>query len=370
MSLETLPLPADILPASIQRFANPDAPKPGKMMAARGMVPVKGADLLTLLAQLSADPDQDVSAGAKATLLKLPENVVQAGCSDPQLLPPVADALADHFETNDSILTTLIEAGKVSDHKLASIARGCTERVSEVIALNQNRLLGAPEIVEALYKNRNTRMSTADRLVELCARNGVQLQGIASFEAHVQAISGQLIPEPTEEPLPTDEIFSEVLEFDEGEDALEIDRVDGSEELKEKFKPLSFRIRNMTNAEKIRLCIVGDAAARSILVRDPNKLISYAAISSPSMTENEAGAIAKSKEIGEDILRYIGNKKDWLGSYEIKRALVMNPKTPVGISMRFLGHLRTNDLKALSRSRGVPNALKTAAKQRLQKKGI
>ena len=124
----------------------------------------------------------------------------------------------------------------------------------------------------------------------------------------------------------------------------------------------------MDIAGKIRLAVVGDAAARSILVRDPNKQVQFAAISSPSMRESEATAIAHSKEVGEDILRYIGNKREWLRSYEIKRALIFNPKTPVGISLRFVGHLRANDLKLLSKSRGVPNPLKTAARQRMQQK--
>ena len=138
--------------------------------------------------------------------------------------------------------------------------------------------------------------------------------------------------------------------------------------MKEKNKPLSFRIRQMSISEKIRMAVVGDAAARSILLRDPNRMVSNAAINSPSMSEPEAAAIAHSKEVAEDILRIIANRKEWTRTYEVKRALTFNPKTPVGISMRFLSHMRPSDLKLLAKSRGVPNPLKTAAKQRLEKK--
>ena len=86
------------------------------------------------------------------------------------------------------------------------------------------------------------------------------------------------------------------------------------------------------------------------------------------MRDTEAVNIAHSKEVSEEILRYISNKKEWLKSYEIKRALVFNPKTPVGISMRFLNHLRTNDLKTLTKSRGIPNTLKTTARQRMEQR--
>ncbi|MEM9070628.1 MAG: hypothetical protein AAGE52_19130, partial [Myxococcota bacterium] len=364
-----LPLSKSELPENLQRFGDPNAPTPAKMMAAKGLVPVKGAGLVTLLAQLAADSDAKVAEAAKGTLIELPHGVLLPAVEG-ELHPAVAGALAQHFRAREEVLERLVQSHTTPDEVIAEVAASCSEKLSELIAINQQRLLGAPLIVEALYKNKNTRMSTADRLVELCARNGVELTGIPSFQAHVEAIQGELIAEPTDEPLPSDTMFSEVLEEANDEAAIDIDRVDGTEELKEKFKPLSFRIREMKTSEKLRLAIVGDGAARSILVRDPNRLVSFAAISSPSMTVAEAAGIAHSKEIGEDILRYISNRKEWVRSYEVKRSLLFNPKTPVGIAMKFLGHLRPNDLKALSRSRGVANALKTAAKQRLKKKGV
>ena len=69
-------------------------------------------------------------------------------------------------------------------------------------------------MIEALYKNRNTRMSTADRLIEFAARNGLDLTGIPAFKDHVEAMQGQLIPEPSEEPLPQDQAFAQSLAAD------------------------------------------------------------------------------------------------------------------------------------------------------------
>jgi hypothetical protein len=120
----------------------------------------------------------------------------------------------------------------------------------------------------------------------------------------------------------------------------------------------------MNVGEKIRMALLGNAAARSILVRDPNRVVAMAAISSPTMGENEAKNAAQSREVSEDVLRYIGRKREWLRSYEIKRHLCNNPKTPLALSMTFLAHLRRNDLRALSRSRGIPSPLKQAAKRR------
>ncbi|MBC7173414.1 MAG: hypothetical protein H5U40_13325 [Polyangiaceae bacterium] len=338
------------------------------MMAARGLVPLKGHDAVLLLLQLAADSDPALAKSAGDALDKTPEGVLLAAAEAP-LHPSMLDALAARYPSREDVLSRIAANASASDSTLADVALRCSEPVTEIIATNQERMLAAPSIIEALYKNKNTRMSTADRLIELAARNGVELEGIPAFKYHVEAIAGQLIPEPTDEPLPTDVAWQEALSDDGAdENAIERDEVDGTETLKESYKPLSSKIRDMSASEKIRLSLVGDAAARAILVRDPNRLVAMAAISSPSMRDSEAIAVAHSKEVAEDILRYIGNKKEWLRSHELKRALMFNPKTPIAISMNFLSHMRPNDLQTLSRSRNVPNALKTVAKQRLEHK--
>jgi hypothetical protein len=364
-----LPLPLDALPEGLRRFCDPKAPGPARAMAAKGLVPVKGNDLLTLLAQLSADGDENVAKTATASLDGLPDAVLLPACEGP-LHPAVLAKLTDRFVTRSDVLERVVRNDATHDSTIARIASFADEPLSELIATNQQRLLGAPEIIEALYRNKRTRMSTADRIVELAARHGLELTGIPAYKEHVEALRGQLIPEPTDEPLPSDVDFSQTLAEDDGsDDAIDRDLVDGTETVKEQFTSLSFRIKNMTVSEKIRLALVGDAAARSILVRDPNRIVSYAAISSPTMTESEATGVAHSKEVGEDVLRFIGKKREWMKGYEIKRALVFNPKTPVGISMKYLQHLRPSDLKNLARSRGVPGPLKTAAQQRITSKG-
>lgn len=363
-----LPLDGSQLPDGIRKFGDPKAPGPAKTMAAKGLVPVKGEQLVALLVQLSADSDADVAKAATDTLKGLPAGVLLAACES-DLHPSFLDRLADLFGDRDDVLERIVSGSSTADATIARVARRCSEYVSEVIATNQQRLLGAPKIVEALYENRNTRMSTADRLVELCARHGVPLDGIPAFEQHVEAIRGQLIAEPSDEPLPSDLEFQEALAADaDDSEAIELDIAEGTETVKERFKPLWARIAGMSVSEKIRLATIGDSAARAVLVRDANRLVSYAAISSPRTHEAEAARIARSKQVAEDVLRYIGNKREWIRNYEVKKALVFNPKTPLGIALRFLSHMRDGDLRNLSRNRNVPAPLKQAAQQRIHEK--
>jgi hypothetical protein len=361
-----LPIPIDAVPEPLRRFADPNGPTAARMMAARGMVPVKGGDLVLLLVQLTADADPGVSKSAGDTLAELPETVLLPAC-DQNLHPAVFHAVALRFSTHDEVLARLVQNHAVADATIFAISAHCPERITEIISVNQQRLLGAPQIIEALYKNRNTRMSTADRLVELAARHEVELTGIPMFAELKKAIQGQLIPEASEEPLPSDDAFASALEEDSEQDAVERDKVDGTEETKDEFISLQTKIRAMNVGEKIRMALLGNAAARSMLVRDPNRVVSMAAIASPAMGDGEAKNAAQSREVSEDVLRYIAKKREWVRNYEIKRHLCNNPKTPLALSMTFLAHLRRNDLRALARSRGIRGPLKEAAKQRSKK---
>ena len=367
-TFERLPLPLSSLPQALQRFCDPNGPMPARMMAAKGLVPVRGSDQITLLAQLAHDATAEVKAAADKTLRALPEPVLLPACEAP-LPAAVLDLLADLFDSNQEMAARLVANNATHDTTVERIARGAGELLAERIAVNETRLLGAPRIIEALYKNRNTRMSTADRLIELAARNGLDLTGIPAFKEHVEALQGQLIPEPSDEPLPQDEVFSRTVAADaDGDGAVFEEDATGTEQVATKFKPLSMAIAELSKSEKIRMATVGTKAARLLLVRDINKQVAYAAISSPQTTTQEAAEIAKSKEVSEEILRYIGNKKDWIKSGDVKHNLVFNPKCPVGISMKFLSHLRADELRTLARSRNVSAQIRSLAGTFAQRK--
>jgi len=362
----TLPLALSELPDALQRFCNPDGPTPARMMAAKGLVPVRGNDQVLMLAQLGSDADDAVADAAKATLLDLPDNVLGPAVGA-ELPSAVLHFLAAHLK-GEELLGALTSNPSTADATLVDLARSGSETLTERIAINEVRLLGAPPIIEALYKNRNTRMSTADRIIELAARNKVELPGIPAYKDHAEALQGQLIPEPSDEPLPQDSVFNESLVDGDLEDVIDRDKYTGEEEVKKKFKPLNMAIAEMSKAEKLRLAVVGGLPARQILIRDNIKQVAMATIGSPQVTTAEAADTAKSKEVSEEILRYIGSRKEWIKSAEVKHNLVFNAKTPVGISIKYLSHLRTDELKKLAQSRNVSAQIKSLASQWVQRR--
>lgn len=125
------------------------------------------------------------------------------------------------------------------------------------------------------------------------------------------------------------------------------------------------RISAMTVAQRVGLAMKGSREERAILIRDPNKLVAVAVLSSPKMTEPEIESIAKMASISDEILRIIANTRGWMKRYGIVVALARNPKTPVAISMNLLARLTDKDLRSISTDRNVPEVLRITARQKL-----
>jgi hypothetical protein len=125
------------------------------------------------------------------------------------------------------------------------------------------------------------------------------------------------------------------------------------------------RLTSMTVAQRIGRAMKGTREERSILIRDSNKLVSTAVLSSPKVTESEIETIAKMGSVSEEIIRTIAKTRAWMKRYGIVASLARNPKTPVAISMHLLSRLNDKDLRGISTDRNVPEALRIAARQKI-----
>jgi hypothetical protein len=127
------------------------------------------------------------------------------------------------------------------------------------------------------------------------------------------------------------------------------------------------RLSMMSVLEKMKVAMRGTREERAILVRDPNRLVAAAVLSSPKLTGQEVEAIAKMANVGEEVLRVIGTNRQWIKSYGVVAGLVRNPKTPVAISLHLLQRLHDRDVKLLALDRNVPEPVRMAARKRAAK---
>jgi hypothetical protein len=367
------PIDLSTLPGPAQKIASEDAPQKLRLMAAKGIVPGLRPDaILVVLTLLAKSADAEVAQQASSTLDALPDPLLK-GALDADLPEAAVLAIAERYTGRIDVLERVVRMPRVPLEAIEYLAEHGNESVVELVATNEERVLRHPRLIEIIYMNRRARMSTANRLVELAVRNGVDLGGIPAWKEVAVAIQGELIAEPSDEPLPEDEAFWETqhladeLQDDGLEDAYYSDD-EGKEHVEDKLKPLYQRIGEMTTSEKVRSAMLGSREERLLLIREQNKIVAAAAARSPLMQESEVRLVASSRSVVEEVLRIISTNPEWLKSYSIKKALVENPKTPIGIAQRLVNTLRENDLRRISKSKNVSGAVQQAARRHLDRR--
>jgi hypothetical protein len=123
------------------------------------------------------------------------------------------------------------------------------------------------------------------------------------------------------------------------------------------------RLAMLSVAERIKVAMHGSREERSILVRDPNRLVSSAVLSSPKLTESEVEVIARMTNVSDEVLRIVGHNRTWTKTYGVIAALTRNPKTPIGVALTLLPRLIERDIKMLSTDRNIPEPIRLSARK-------
>ncbi|MGM0556700.1 MAG: hypothetical protein ACQEVA_10015 [Myxococcota bacterium] len=391
--LDREPLEESAFPAQLQKHVAPDAPTKLKMMAARGMLPAPPEQMILVLYQLSFDSDSQVQKAVREALKDMPPNVVVPAIQKTQregVLDWIGRVRAGEPEVGEAIATNRA----THDQTIAVLARNAGKNLADIIATNQVRVLRTPKIIEALYQNPEVGSATIDSLLELAQRENVELKGLPGVQQALK--SGQdifkggdeeddrefedLLKQEAKRATEEEERFSKLEDEDltrsqreqlreELESETDPDEEGGEGEGKdEKNVPMRVKIQNMSISDKIRLATVGSREAVKLLISDTNKLVHMAAIQSPRVKPADIKKFASNRALPDGVIEYIAGNRDWTQKYDVTKALVLNPKTPLRDTLKFLKHLRADDLKKVSRSRDIPHQVSRSADSLLKKR--
>jgi hypothetical protein len=345
-----------------ERYVRRDAPVEVRALAAAGALPLPPVELLTVLFVLSHDPEARVKDRARQSFERLPETLLSAALSGPAS-PAVLSYCSQAFRDQPERLERIALNPAADDATIAHLASLPHKRVVEIISNNQERMLRCPEIVEALGQNPFTGRAVIDRIL-----------GFLGLERHAHEVPDEESEELLlDAPQPIDDeqaraVLAAVLGEDVSQFAPELIE-DGVRLDEDKTKSLHALIQKMSVFDKVKLARVGNGEARSLLVRDRNKLVAAAAVRSPKVQPQEVVAFAKARNVSDEVLRIIACSREWTRSYAVKLALASNPKCPQQWAMRFLSHLQEKDLRGIMKSKDVPAAISTQARRMLQRKG-
>ena len=382
----------------VQAIIGGTAPQPARLAAARGMLPLPQNDLLEVLVALTNSDDAQIAAAATETLKAESSEDLLIAASGQDTAPSVLAYLAIQPDAKPEVYEATILNTRTPDEALAKLAATTSNgSLLELITINQQRLVRCPEIIDAILANpacageaerraRETRKEffekergarqIADELRargETAAAEFFETAELTTAAGELSLDDAWLIAQHIEVSdadlddawLPA-ERYAELISETAADAAANLQRVLENERLEKgevnaERVSLIRRIMFMNAKDRMKLAMKGDREARSILIRDSNKVVCSAVVNNPRITEQEIENIASMRTVSDEVLRLIAMNRSWARAYPIIHNLARNPRTPIPTVMNILNRIRTKDLQNLSLNRNVSEAVRRQA---------
>ncbi|HLL72192.1 MAG TPA: hypothetical protein VK363_12195 [Pyrinomonadaceae bacterium] len=387
----------------VQAIAAGTAPQTARLMAARGMLPLAAEELLEVLVFLRADENQEIVAAANETLDEQPVETFVAVALAKETSPAVLSYLATRAGAQKEVGEAVTLNAATPDEVIARLAATTSDgSLLELISVNQQRLIRAPEIIEALLANpartgdaerraRETKreffekergaqqiademrargMSAAAEFVESAESIGTD-SGLTYDDAWLLAQHIEVSDADIDDSWLPLERFEEFFSETEEQRAANLERVlaeasaEGGEVAPERIS-LIRRVMLMSVKDRVKLAMKGDREARAILIRDSNKVVSAGVINNPRITDKEVEGISAMRTVSDEVLRLIALNRAWARNYPVIHNLARNPRTPIATAINVLMRLQTKDLQNISQNRNVSDAVRRQAQRLAQ----
>lgn len=313
-----------------------------RLLAARGLLPVSPEELIPVQVALARGDDPEVAEAAAASLRELSPRLASAHLAS----AAGADELA-YFAIeigHPRLIETVLRRRDVARPLLVELAPRLGEELQELLLLRQDAVVDEPAILDALEKN--PRLSSYAR------------RRIGEYREHLL---------PRKQRAPSEEKKGEVEEATDEELAEAIEeakarRPEGFEIDQEAAKGLSeAELRALNVSVRLRLARGAPRALRAVLLRDPNPQVAVQVLRTNALSDSEVEQIAHNRSLDEEVLEFILANRGWIRKYPILRAVLSNPRTPVGPAVRLVPRLSVRDLKQLSRDRNASRPVRDTA---------
>lgn len=371
------------------------APHPARLAAARGALPLPQLDLLEVLVGLCEANDDELSPLAAQTIKAQEEAVLLPAIQSEDIAPSVLG----HLISIDGFTRNLYEAVLINQSTPPAAIAGFANRTDDgglldIISVNQQLLIANPSIIDALIFNPQSGPEVRRRASETKKEFFEKERGAQQIADELRArgqsaaaeffdaaesgdrlsvedalLIAKLIEVPDSEVDDSwlsleyiEELFEETPEQREAVAKYILGElnVEGETVSSDRIAILT-QILRMNMKDRMKLAMKGDREARTLLIRDPNRVVAKAVIENPRITEQEVEKIAAMRSVPDEILRHIANNRNWARNYPIMHNLARNPRTPLQQVYSILARLQLRDLQAISKNRNVSEAVRKQA---------
>ena len=383
---------------AVQAIIKGTAPHLARLAAASGLLPLSQLDLLEVLVALRRGSDPEIAEAAEGTLQSQETNDLLNAARADDTPPAVLAYLAERPNLPRSVHEAAVLNKSTPDTAIVTLATITGDgELLELITVNQQRLLRAPAIIDAILGNAR-RTPEAERCAketrqeffekergvrqiadELRARGqsaaaefiesadlatpagGMTLDDAWVIAAHIEVSDAEIDDSwlPAEH---YEELLAETAEHVAANMQRVIlgERLEGSEISPERLSLIK-QIMFMTPRDRLKLAMKGDREARGILIRDANRVVASAVVKNPRISDREIENIASMRTIAEEVLRLVAMNRAWTRQYPIIHNLARNPRTPIPTAVGLLPRIRAKDLMNLAQNRNVSDAVRRQA---------
>jgi hypothetical protein len=126
-------------------------------------------------------------------------------------------------------------------------------------------------------------------------------------------------------------------------------------------RPLRPTGRPLTLGERKTLARTHDRQQLLLLLRDPHPAVIGILLDNPHVTEADIVRIASARPAVPASLSLVAAHARWSVRHAVKRALVLNPSTPLADAIRIATTLRSQELRELAADESLPEPLRLHA---------
>jgi hypothetical protein len=128
------------------------------------------------------------------------------------------------------------------------------------------------------------------------------------------------------------------------------------------------KISRLNVQGRIQLALKGNKEERSLLIRDGTKIVAFAVLEAPKLSDGEVEKFASQKNVLEAVLRQIPLKRKFMKNYKIVRNLVANPRTPLDLGLTLMKNILPPDLKAIGNNKDISETIRNLAMKMYKQK--
>ena len=403
------------MPSVIDQIRASKLPSNMMQFAARGALQVSPSENLEILVYLARN-NKVFGELARMTLAGWDVKASLAAAADPKTTSEVLNYLVSPDNLRPALLPALLENPSVPEAQLAKLAISASRESIEVM-LKSERLRSLRTVLETLKSNPYLKKEEAEELRRLAtpvARHIEPKVTASSIEQELATEAPESEPSAATDGIETtdgteDQVFSTYLQEHAEEVAAEGDKpfqpIGGIVELlgsdyfpvtqtaqapqgpvakapttsavaasipqpeaPAKRENALQKISHLNVQGRIQLALKGNKEERALLIRDGTKIVAFAVLEAPKLSDGEVEKFASQKNVLEAVLRQIPLKRKFMKNYKIVRNLVANPRTPLDLGLTLMKNILPVDLKNIAGNKDVSETIRNLAMKMYKQK--